>query len=142
MKKPGSNSKVTQEEVIKDFIEVNERFLDANPDKEVCNQPFYDAHGNYSSRVYTRLFAGFTGLKEKALKQGTKLDVTDRRVIRLRNEVKDLKKRNEDLSSKSIKEEDILEVYKQNIEKIDWFELSMNPNALHLLEQFPEKIDW
>jgi len=27
-------------------------------------------------------------------------------------------------------------------EKINWFYLSANPNAIHLLEANPEKIDW
>ena len=30
----------------------------------------------------------------------------------------------------------------QNPEKIEWDNLSSNPNAIHLLEQNPEKIDW
>jgi hypothetical protein len=30
----------------------------------------------------------------------------------------------------------------QNPEKIDWAHLSMNPNAIHLLEANPEKINW
>ena len=30
----------------------------------------------------------------------------------------------------------------QNPDKINWEELSRNPNAIHLLEANPEKIDW
>ena len=30
----------------------------------------------------------------------------------------------------------------QNQDKIDWYQLSRNPNAIHLLEQNPDKIDW
>jgi hypothetical protein len=29
-----------------------------------------------------------------------------------------------------------------DIDKLNWEELSKNPNAIHLLEQNPEKIDW
>ena len=29
-----------------------------------------------------------------------------------------------------------------DINKLDWDELSCNPNAMHLLEAYPEKIDW
>ena len=28
------------------------------------------------------------------------------------------------------------------IEKLNWAELSFNPNAMHLLEKYPEKIHW
>ena len=31
---------------------------------------------------------------------------------------------------------------KQNPDKIDWDELSENPNAIHILEQNHDKIDW
>ena len=27
-------------------------------------------------------------------------------------------------------------------DKIDWYNLSGNPNAIHLLEKYPDKIDW
>ena len=30
----------------------------------------------------------------------------------------------------------------QNMDKIDWMKLSGNPNAIHLLEQNMDKIDW
>ena len=33
-------------------------------------------------------------------------------------------------------------ILEQNPDKIDWFWLSLNPNAIHLLEQNPDKIDW
>ena len=28
------------------------------------------------------------------------------------------------------------------LEKLDWFGLSQNPAAIHILEQNPDKIDW
>jgi hypothetical protein len=30
----------------------------------------------------------------------------------------------------------------ENYDKIDWDNLSSNPNAIHLLEENPHKIDW
>ena len=35
-----------------------------------------------------------------------------------------------------------LEASKEWKDKIYWYELSMNENAIHLLEQNPDKIDW
>ncbi len=35
-----------------------------------------------------------------------------------------------------------IHLLEQNIDKIDWCNLSLNPSAIHLLEQNKEKIDW
>jgi len=35
-----------------------------------------------------------------------------------------------------------IHLLEQNIDKIDWYNLSENPNAIHLLEQNMDKIDW
>ena len=35
-----------------------------------------------------------------------------------------------------------IHLLEQNPNKIDWSWLSKNPNAIHLLEQNPDKIDW
>ena len=35
-----------------------------------------------------------------------------------------------------------INLLEQNIDKIDWMSLSMNPNAIHLLEQNMQKINW
>jgi ribosomal protein L24E len=35
-----------------------------------------------------------------------------------------------------------IHLLEQNPDKINWNNLSRNPNAIHLLEQNPEKIDW
>ena len=35
-----------------------------------------------------------------------------------------------------------IELLTNNMDKIDWFYLSLNPSAWKLLEQYPEKIDW
>ena len=35
-----------------------------------------------------------------------------------------------------------IELLKENPEKIDWYRLSTNQNAIELLKENPEKIDW
>jgi len=35
-----------------------------------------------------------------------------------------------------------IHLLEQNMDKIDWFYLSGNPNAIHLIEQNLDKIDW
>ena len=35
-----------------------------------------------------------------------------------------------------------LKLLEQNLDKIDWYMLSQNPNAIHLLEQNPKKVRW
>ena len=35
-----------------------------------------------------------------------------------------------------------IQLLEQNLDKINWSKLSMNPNAIHLLEQNPDKICW
>ena len=33
-------------------------------------------------------------------------------------------------------------ILEQNLDKVSWFRLSSNPNAIHLLEQNLDKVDW
>jgi hypothetical protein len=35
-----------------------------------------------------------------------------------------------------------IHLVEQNMDKVDWWALSMNPNAIHLLEQNMDKVDW
>ena len=35
-----------------------------------------------------------------------------------------------------------IHLLEQNIDKVNWCELSRNPNAIHLLEQNLDKVDW
>ena len=35
-----------------------------------------------------------------------------------------------------------IHLLEQNPDKINWYHLSLNPNAIHLLEQNQDKIDW
>jgi hypothetical protein len=37
---------------------------------------------------------------------------------------------------------ELREFFQNNIEKLDWRQLSDNPNAIHLLEENIDKIDW
>ena len=41
-----------------------------------------------------------------------------------------------------IKQSEAIHFLEQNPDKIDWKVLSTNPNAIHLLEQNPDKINW
>jgi len=35
-----------------------------------------------------------------------------------------------------------IHLLEQNIDNIEWYVLTSNPNAIHLLEQNKDKIDW
>ena len=35
-----------------------------------------------------------------------------------------------------------IHILEQNLDKVDWTELSGNPNAIHILEQNLDKVDW
>ena len=37
---------------------------------------------------------------------------------------------------------ELREIFQNNIEKLDWYYLSSNPNAIHLLKKNPDKIHW
>jgi hypothetical protein len=46
-----------------------------------------------------------------------------------------------DIISSAKYSKDILYL-EQNLDKIDWIDLSQNPYAIPLFEKYPEKIDW
>lgn len=108
-------SKLTKEDLIADLKKVSKKYLKEYPkSKSQITRTYYRKNGKYSGAEYERFFESFSNFKEETFGNIDEFKI-EKRLYELEEENKQLKKDKKSLIERSISEEIILQMYRDNL---------------------------